>query len=39
MAVDAHEKNLAKALKDYRLPVTSFRILKFGECLTVKLNK
>jgi len=38
-AVDAHEKDLAKALKDYRLPAASFRILKFGEGLTVKLNK
>ncbi|MDP2039338.1 MAG: hypothetical protein Q8L04_18325 [Ignavibacteria bacterium] len=35
-AIDAHEKDLAVALKKYNLPDSLFRILKFGEGLYVK---
>jgi L-ascorbate metabolism protein UlaG (beta-lactamase superfamily) len=38
-AVDAHEKDLAKALGDHGLQPKDFRILKFGEGITVKVNK
>ena len=34
--IDAHEKDLAAALKKYNMPDSLFRILKFGEGLYVK---